>query len=205
MKSWPFLNGIQKDAFTLVEILVALAVSSAIAAALFTGVCALQRSFQASEYYASALNDQTRALDYIVRDTRGAITVQVSPNGNALTITLPDYYSAYDAQGNPNGAPLTPVLTANTATYGDPDKPVMISYFTQGRSLIRQITIGKTNTTSKTVIASDVDNFVLNFAAAGSTVTADLSFSPRFRGISAAADKATKRTATIYMRNYKST
>ncbi|MDB6152159.1 MAG: hypothetical protein JWL90_612, partial [Chthoniobacteraceae bacterium] len=185
-------------------VLIATGVSSTIAAALLTGVCTLQRSFQASEYYAAALNDQTRALDYIVRDSRGALSVQVSADANTLTITLPDYYSSYDAQGNPNGMPVTPLLGTNTAIYNDPGKPVMISYFAEGRSLMRQVTIGRTGSTSKAVIASDVDNFTFTFGAIDSTVTASLTFSPRFQGISPVTDQRTKRTAVIYMRNHKS-
>jgi prepilin-type N-terminal cleavage/methylation domain-containing protein len=195
----------RKSGFTLAELLIAAGVSSIILAALLSGAIALQRSFQASDYYAAALNDQTRALDYIVRDTRGALAVSVSADGNTLTVTLPDYYSVYDAQGNPSGPPVTPVLASNATVYNNAATPVMIAYYVENRLLIRQVTIGRTGAISKTVIAKEVDNFDFTFGVVDSTVSASLSFSPRFRGILTSTDELTRRTATVYMRNHKST
>lgn len=202
MKKWLSQHP-AREAFTLVEVMVGSAVSITILGALLTGTIALQRSYQASEYYAEASGDQVRALDYIVRDTRGALTVQVSTDLKTLTLTLPAYYSSYDAQGNPNGAPVTPTISNNVVTYGNSATPITIAYFVSGNSLIRQVTIGSTNTTSQSVIANNVDNFAFTFGAVDSTITASISFSPRFRGVADTTDTRTTRSATIYMRNHK--
>ncbi len=191
-----------RDAFTLLEILISAALTSAIFAALLTASVTLQRSYQASSYYSAALTDQVRALDYIVRDARGALTVAVTSGSNILTMTLPDFYTAYDAQGNPAGAPYPPTISNNAVTYANAARPRTIRYFVSGGSLIREITITKTNTTSQAIIATGVDNFDFDFGILDSTVTASLTFSPRFRGISNSTDQSTTRSATIYMRNH---
>lgn len=189
--------------FTLVEMLISAGVTSVILAMLGIGLVTLPRSYQASEYFSTALNDQTRALDYIVRDTRGALTAQVSADQKTLTLTLPDFYTAYDAQGNPNGAPVAPTVSTASTTYSDPTKPITVTYLVNGGRLLRQISIPRTGTNSQSVIAMNVDNFGFSFGTVDSTVTASISFSPRFRGIASQADQGTTRSAAIYMRNHQ--
>jgi len=189
--------------FTLAEMIVSTGVTSVLFSLLAIGLVTLPRSYKASEYYSTALGAQTRALDYIVRDTRGALSAQVSADQNTLTLTLPDYYSTYDAQGNPTGAPVAPNLTTVLTTYADPTKPLTVTYTVSGKRLLRQISIPRTGTNSQSVIATDVDNFDFTFGTVDSTITASLTFSPRFRGITSQTDQATNRSATIYMRNHQ--
>jgi hypothetical protein len=194
---------LQKAAFSLAEVIISAGVTSAILASLALGVSFLQRSYQAGDYYSQALGDQTRAIDYIVRDARRAITTSVSSDARMITFTVPDYYSSYDAQGNPSGDPLDPAIVDPVVNYGDAAKPVTVVYFASGQSLIRQVTIGKTGSTSQSVIASGVDNFAFTFAGADSMVRASLTFSGRFRGIASGTDQSTRLAASAYMRNPK--
>src|SRR5207245_4563681 len=61
-------------AFTLVEMLVSVACSSIILAAVVTAGVALQRSFAAVEAYSISEGDQLRVQDYIAMDCRRATT-----------------------------------------------------------------------------------------------------------------------------------
>jgi len=193
-----------KKGFTLMELLMGISVSSMMLAGLLAGTVALQRSYKGSEYYAAASADQVRALDYIVRDTRGALTAVPSADGNSLTLTLPAFYSAYDAQGNPTkvAALNPPTISANNLTsYGTAAQALTIVYLVSNRSLIRQVKVGAA-AARQSVIATDVDNFDFDFTAVDSTVTAKVSFSPRFRNVATTTDLRTTRSAVIYMRNH---
>ena len=191
-----------RSAFSLAEVLIGTVVTTAVLTGLITGTVALTKSYKASEYYMEATNDQVRALDYIVRDTRGALTAVVSTDGNTLTLTVPAFYSSYDAQGNPNGAPVSPTVVNKVASYGDATKPNTIQYYVSGSSLIRKFVVGATNASSTSVIGDNVDNFDFTFSSLDSTITTSLSFSPRFRGIGTATDLQTTRSAVVYLRNH---
>ena len=191
--------------FTLPELLIGAAVSTMMLTGLITATIALQRSYKASEYYAEATADQVRALDYITRDTRGALTATVSPDGNSLTLTLPAYYTAYDAEGNPASGATTVVPTIspnNDTNYGTTAQQLTVLYTVSSGKLIRQVQVG-TAAASQSVIASDIDNFDFDFSSQDSTITVKLSFSPRFRTIASTTDLRTTRSAVIYMRNNK--
>lgn len=196
---------ISHRAFTLPELLIGIGVSTLMLAGLITTTVALQKSYKASEYYAEATADQVRALDYITRDTRGALTAVPSANGDSLTLTLPAYYSAYDAEGNPaSGAtPVTPTISVNNdASYGAIAQQLTVVYSVTNGNLMRQVKVGAA-AASQSVIASDIDNFDFDFSSQDSTITVKLSFSPRFRTIATSTDLRTTRSAVIYMRNNK--
>ena len=191
-----------RSGFSLAELLIGMVVTTTLLTALISGTVALTKSYNASQYYIEATNDQVRALDYIVRDARGALTATISTGGTTLTLTVPAYYASYDAQGNPSGNPVSPSIVNKVASYGDPTKPNTIQYYVSGTSLIRQYTVGATNFSSTSVIGDNVDNFVFTFSRVDSTITTSLSFSPRFRGIGSTTDLQTTRSATVYMRNH---
>ena len=194
-----------KGGFTLAELLIGVTVSTIILAGLIGATIALQRSYKASEYYSQAAADQVRALDYIVRDTRGAISAVPSGTGDSLTLTLPAYYSAYDAEGNPaiGAVPVPPLVNGyNDTSYGITAGRMTVVYSVISGKLIRQVKVGAA-AAAQSVIATDIDNFDFDFTAIDSTVTAKISFSPRFRSVAAATDLKTTRSAVIYMRNNK--
>src|SRR5579862_8563306 len=107
-------------AFTLPEVIIAMAVSAFMFAAILTATVTFSRSFQSAIDFARGTTDQQRVLDYIARDLRRAWTVTVSGSNQTLTVTVPDTYSAYDSQGNPTGAVVTPTIASGKVNYGDP-------------------------------------------------------------------------------------
>ncbi|HEX8373092.1 MAG TPA: hypothetical protein VF585_09950 [Chthoniobacterales bacterium] len=185
--------------FTMTELMMGLAVSTMMLSGLITSSVALQRSYKATEYYAAASADQVRALDYIARDARCALSVTYS--SEVLTLKVPAFYSAYDDEGNPasDATPVDLSFTNSDVTYGAATEEHEITYSVNNGALIRKVKFGTQEAHS--VIASEVDNFDFNFEASASTVTAQLSFSPRFKGMATSTDLKTTRSATIYMRN----
>jgi prepilin-type N-terminal cleavage/methylation domain-containing protein len=183
------------DAFTLPEVMVGMAVSAFMFAAILTATVAFQRSFSGAMNYSRGTTDQQRALDYVARDLRRAYTVTVSQFNQTLTVTVPDYYTAYDSQGNPTGTPVTPIITNGKVNYGDTTKPITIVYYLSGGQLFRQQTIGATGTTSTQVVADSVETLQSSFADLTSVVTYTVTFAPNLTGFDRSSTQA--RTATV--------
>src|SRR6476659_9476086 len=143
---------VEDRAFTLVEMLVAAAIASMALLALVTGSIACQKVFSATDYALKSSVDQLRILDYIERDARQALTVNVTNSGQTLTLTVPNYIDS--STGQPRLPTIKPGKKSNgmpngTVDYGDPAAPVTVSYFlangpapysfqANGRYLIRQ-------------------------------------------------------------------
>jgi Tfp pilus assembly protein PilW len=167
-------------AFTVTEVMVASAVSLMIFAAVLTGVITFQRSFSGAIDYSRGTIDQQRVLDYLSRDIRRALTVTVSANSNTLTVTIPDAYASYDAQGNPIGSVQDPTFTSTgVANYGDPTKPITICYYVQNNQLLRQQTIGQTGVQSTLVIADSVELLQSSFQDLNCIVNYAVTFNPK--------------------------
>ena len=110
MKPLPSIRSL-RSGFTLFEMLINLGIAAAMfAAALAAGVSATKSLYVADDY-SNESNEQLRAMDFLARDIRGAIAFTIPGGGSSLTLSLPDYYASYDAQGNPNGSPRDPVIT----------------------------------------------------------------------------------------------
>lgn len=160
------------------EVMVSMTVTAFMFAAILTATVALQRSFAGAMDYSRGTTDQLRALDYVARDLRRAYTVSVSQFSQTLTVTVPDYYTAYDAQGNPTGTPVDPKITNGQVNYGDATKPITICYYLSGGQLLRQQTIGATGAVSTTVVADSVETLQSSFADLTSIVTYTITFAP---------------------------
>ena len=91
--------------FSLLEVIVAMAIGSVVFGAALAGVVGLQRSYAATEQYASNLADQTRLLDCLGMDLRRARTVAFDADGQGMTLTLPDFYR-YGPSDDQSIAPL---------------------------------------------------------------------------------------------------
>jgi Tfp pilus assembly protein PilW len=165
--------------YTLVELLVGVAVSSAIFGTILTSGVAIYRSCMASDDYSYQANEQLRACDYITRDLRSALTVTIPAGGQTVALTLPDIYTSYDAKGNPLSAPVDPVITNGNPGYGDAAKPLSVTYYVSGSSLLRQQTVPATAQTTTKVVARDVSDFTLNFVPLSTVVNFSITFSPR--------------------------
>jgi hypothetical protein len=174
--------------------------------ALIYTLIALSRTFAATEDFSVATADQQRSIDYVSRDLRRAYTVTVSPDGKTLNMTVPDYYTTYDADGNPTGSPVTPTITDGVVNYNDPAKPLTVSYYLSGQSFIRKQTIGATGAVSTLVLASYAADFESNFSDATSIVNFSITFAPNFKvaaGRDAESRQGTLLTGTTSARNLR--
>jgi type II secretory pathway component PulJ len=184
-------------AFTLVEVLLSVACSSIVLAAVITAGVALQRSFAAVEGYSIAEGDQLRVQDYIGMDCRRAIGATVD-NGSwtnsggtwswtsnasgpaTLMLTLPGYY---DASGNVQA----PSFNASAAIQYGSGSNTTISYYMSGTSFMRQVGTNPTqcavgaawNNCSK-AIATNVNSFTVTPSDLTTTVRCTVTFAPRF-------------------------
>ena len=130
----------RRAGFTLTEVMVAAALTGVLLVATLTGVVVLQKSYSATESYATGLADQMRLLDYLALDLRRAVPPgtglgpwAMDPDGQGLKVNVPDYYSfnASDPQH------LFPV--ANSPIY---DSPTGTAYYssTGAVSSLSQVT-----------------------------------------------------------------
>ena len=158
---------------TLVEMLMTMASSSIVLAALIIGGVALQRSFAAMEGYSIAQGDQLRVSDYISLDVRRALTASVD-NNNALTVTIPNYYDANN--DNPkwsNAHAVAPSFDANGAIqYGG--GTTIIKYYRLASNFIREVN-GTAN-----IIARNVSAFTVSPQDLTSSVSCSITFAPTF-------------------------
>jgi hypothetical protein len=153
--------------------LMTMACSSIVLAAVITSGVALQRSFAAMEGYSMTEGDQLRISDYIAMDVRRALTASVD-NNNVLTITIPNYYDTNNE--NPkwsNAHALAPSFDSNGAiTYGA--TTTTIKYYKLASNFIRGVN-GIPNT-----IASSVSSFNVSPQDLTSSVSCRITFSPTF-------------------------
>src|SRR2546421_5610476 len=84
-------------AFTLTEMMIAVAIASTILAVTLTSSVALQRSYNEVDNYSSTHMQQIRIVDYLARDLRRGLSVTSSVDRQTVTITIPKYiYQAED-------------------------------------------------------------------------------------------------------------
>jgi type II secretory pathway component PulJ len=209
--------------FTLVETAVASAVVAIILGSIAIGGVSLQKILAGSDASLKATADQSRILDYIVRDVRQAMVttgVPVVSNsgpliGQMLTLTVPSYL---DQNGNPVIAHVTAGSPTGTANYGSttvkyfpanaPIPPsTTYTYQANGAYLIRQVGPDGGVGTTQTVISLDCTSLQINFtlspsAATPTSVQASISFAPRFNFSNSANDRTgTTMYATATFRN----
>jgi len=180
--------------FTMPELLVAGTVSLALAAGMYTAVSALQRTSAASLHHTRSQIQQTRLLDYMARDLRAALTVNVDTFQGAerLNLTLPDYYDS-------TGTPRDPVIDGGTVSYGGSGASVPVQYYKQGDQVFRNANGHLTQ------LASDLAGFEIHFTDDGKqAVTVAISFVPRYQfagNTSATVREGTTVYATTLLRN----
>ncbi len=167
--------------FTLVEAMVGLAASATLMATIVASSVTLQRSFYWSADYSEQSLAELRSLDFVTRDVRGARSVTILSSGEVLTFELPDAYSSYDTHGNPTSAPVTPAIVRGQPQYGDPANPLVITYYRDGDTLVRQQFVSATVQNSELVIARGIKSFQAQFLGGGNLVRATVTFQPKFR------------------------
>ena len=179
----------------MIELLVAMAISSMILAGLLVATFSLQRSFEASNYRMTAQEDQLRMLDYVTRDLHMASDVSIQNGGAQLTLTLPSASAGSTLNLN-LGPLLTPAIAAlvPAATPGTGSASVTVTYFAEGGQLVRQVG------DAQTVIADTITD--LTFAQDESFVNVDVTFTPEFSSSPTTASQgATRASSRVFLRN----
>src|SRR6266550_3452265 len=78
-------------AFTLTEVMLALAMSSVALGAILTSSTSLQKSFNAIDSYFGTHMQQIRIVDYLSRDVKRGLIVTTSADLQTVTISVPNY------------------------------------------------------------------------------------------------------------------
>src|SRR2546430_16159929 len=97
------LRRLTDQGFTLIEMLLAVSISSLIMAATIAASVCLQKSLGAVENYFAAHVQQVRIIDYLSRDVKRSYIVTTSTDRQTVTCILPNYLvKAGDPDCTPN-------------------------------------------------------------------------------------------------------
>lgn len=194
-------------AFTLPEMMLALATSGVVLGATLTSSGSLQKSFNAIDNYFGTHMQQVRIVDYLSRDVKRGLVVTTSVDLQTVTITIPKYIiEAGDPEAiiNPAlvGTPRTPTMTYTPSgwqvNYGTSTSTVV--YSISGLSILR------TENGVVTTIASSTDQLVplttdVELSNTEFTKTS-ITFQPIFTsGGTPASRTGTTVFSTAYLRN----
>jgi prepilin-type N-terminal cleavage/methylation domain-containing protein len=194
-------------AFTLPEMMLALAVSGVVLGATLTSSTSLQKSFSAIDNYFGTHMQQIRIVDYLSRDVKRGLIVTTSVDLQTVTVTIPNYIiQAGDPEAviNPAsvGTPRTPTMKYTPSgwqvNYGNATSTVV--YSISGLSILRS------ENGVVTTIASSTDQLVpqttdVELANTEYTKTS-ITFQPIFTsGGLPASRTGTTVFSTAYLRN----
>src|SRR5689334_5389171 len=189
-------------AFTLIEMMVAIATGSAILGVTVTSLIALQRSFKSTDNYLATHAQQIRIVDFLARDVRRGLSVISSVDEQTVQIQIPKYIvQAGDPEAilNPSliGTPRAPsraiVSRDYNINYGATTSSV--EYKVNGSSVERW------EDGVKTTIASSTDNLLPQTLDTELANTEYTITSITFKPISVADRSGTVVYATAYLRN----
>ena len=202
-------------AFTLIEMMVAIAIASAILGVTLTSSIALQKSFNSTDNYLATHMQQIRIVDYLARDVRRGLSVISSVDQQTVVVQIPKYIiQAGDPEAIVSrsliGTPRSPTRAIVSGDYninyvpptGFPSGAMTssVKYTVNGSSIERWEDFG-TGILVKTTIASSTDNLIpltldTELANTEYTTTA-ITFKP----ISVADRSGTIVYSTAYLRN----
>jgi prepilin-type N-terminal cleavage/methylation domain-containing protein len=190
-------------AFTLTEMMIAIAIGSIILGVTLTSSIALQKSFSAADNYFGAHLQQIRIVDYLARDVRRGFSVTTSLDKQTVTVKIPRYIiQAADSDATPStiGTPRSPTLAISSGDYNinygtTTNQITTVEYKVSGSSIQR------TEDGVVTTIASSTDVLIpetidIELANTEYTTTA-ITFKP----ISVADRSGTVVYSTAYLRN----
>jgi len=177
-----------RSGMTLVELLVAGAVTSVIFCCLIVGTVALRRAIEAADYHVTAQNEQLRIMDYLGRDLRTGSNVEVVNGGTRVNVSRP-----IDDTGSLAVHLELPIL--GSLQVGDSSgSSESVAYYREGDRFIREVNGVQTE------IARTISSFTAT--RTGSMLEVTLTFSPKFsRSAAAATQQATQMTTRIFLRN----
>ena len=176
---------------TLVELLVASVIGGFALAAVFSGAMSMQRCFIAGQEFSEDKKNQSRLIDFLTLDIRRALTITPGTGNTVLTVTIPDFYDE-------SGQPRMPTIVKYVAQYGDPTKPITITYEKNGSSIYR-----REGSAAPVEIATNVADFVLKVDDPKDqriAVKTHVSFTPQFSSAKADVPPTTIHS-TIFLRN----
>ena len=190
-------------AFTLVEMMIAMAIAFAILGVTLTSSISLEKSFSSVDNYFATHMQQIRIVDYLARDVKRGFTVTSSVDKQTVTVKIPRYIiQAADSDATPStiGTPRPPTLAISNGDYN-------INYGTTTNQIttveykISSSSILRTEDGVVTTIASSTDNLIpetidVELANTEYTTTA-ITFQP----ISVADRSGTVVYSTAYLRN----
>ena len=195
------------QAFTLNEMMIALAASAVVLGATLTSSASLQKSFNAIDNYFATHMQQIRIVDYLSRDVKRGLIVTTSTDLQTVTITIPNYLIKAgdpEAIANPDlvGTPRTPTIVHTPSgyqvNYGATNSTVV--YSISGLSILRTENGTVTTIASSTdqLVPSTTDVELANTEYAKTSIT----FQPIFTsGGSGASRTGTTVYSTAYLRN----
>jgi type II secretory pathway component PulJ len=189
-------------AFTLIEMMVAMATASAILGVTVTSSIALQRSFNSTDNYLATETQQIRIVDFLARDVRRGLSVVSSVDQQTVQIQIPKYIiQAGDPEAilNPSliGTPRSPSRAIVSRDYN-------INYGAQSSSVqykVNGASIERWEDGVKTTIASSTDNLLPQTIDTELANTEYTTTSITFKPISVADRSGTIVYATAYLRN----
>lgn len=185
------------DAFTLSEMIIAMAITTIMVAATVTASVALQRSFNAVDNYFATHMQQIRIVGYIARDVKRGLSVTSSLDHQTITIQIPRYIiQAGDPENSSRiGTPRDPTLSLidEKINYGTSTDEVV--YKVVGSSILR------TENGVVTTIASSTDNLVPETIDVDLANTEFTTTAITFKPISMADKGGTVVYSTAYLRN----
>lgn len=198
--------------FTLIEMLVTVAVGSMVIGFIFLSYINLQRKFAFAINWSEARLAQTRVLDSMAQDLRNATAIAVSGTSLPLTLTIPARFSGYESVGALAGDPqvggtLTPlVVSSTTGKVIYPGGTITVTYEKSGNSINRRVTLsGVTPDPVRTVgtFGGGVSVTFLDRNGAAYTAKADTlvpTVSATTGGFSASKPVTTVMTDTVFLR-----
>ena len=192
------------QAFTVIEIMVALATGGVVLGATLTSSTSLQKSFNAIDKYFATHMQQIRIVDYLSRDVKRGLVVTTSVDKQTVTITIPNYIiqpGDPEAIANPAlaGTARTPSIAFTPSgpqvNYGATTSTV--SYSINGLSILR------TENGVVTTIASSTDQLVPETTDVELTNTEYTKTSITFQPIFSSGDqKASRSGTTVFSTSY---
>jgi len=194
-------------AFTISEMMIAIALASLILGVTITSSIALQRSFNSVDNYMATHMQQIRIVDFLARDVRRVLSVTSSIDKQTVDIKIPKYIiQAGDPEAilDPSkiGTPRPPTRAIASGelniNYGTSTNSVR--YEVNGASILRK-ELKADGTWAVTTIASSTDNLIPQTLDTELANTEYANTAITFKPLSVADRSGTVVYSTAYLRN----
>ena len=195
----------KNQAFTIAEMMIAIAIGLSIVGVTVTSGVALQRSFNAVDNYFATHMQQIRIVDYLARDVKRGLSVISSKNEQTVTMQVPKYIIQ---AGDPEailapsriGTPRSPTREYVSGLGGNAN----INYGTATSTVVYEVrgsSIVRTEDNIVTTIASSTDNLVAQTTDIEIANTEYTTTAITFQPISVADRSGTIVYSKAYLRN----